>query len=82
MERFLKAACSIGIAGLAMIILFSLNGGYIGFIMGRTWETLAESHSEFNERTVRDAYPLMAEKSGLTIGPKFAKVLRVLTISK
>ena len=64
-----------------MIVLFSLNGGYIGFIMGRTWETLAESgHSEFNERTVRDAYPLMAEKSGLTVGPRFAKVLRVLTI--
>ena len=62
-----------------MIILFSLNGGYIGFIMGRTWEALAENHPEFQERVVRDAYPLMAEKSGLTVGPKFAKVLRILT---
>ena len=67
---------------MILIIFFSLNGTYIGYIMGRTWETLSDLHEEFRERSVRDPYPLMAEKAGLAVGPKFAKFLRILTIGK
>ena len=70
----------LGWSGLLLILFFAVNGAYIGSRLGLCWEILSEKFDEFNQPHVRDPYPLIAEKAGLSKSPQIAKLLRLVSI--
>ena len=71
-----------GWSGLLLILFFTVNGAYIGSRLGLCWEILAEKFEDFHQTNIRDPYPLIAEKAGLSKGPRVAKLFRMLSIGK
>ncbi len=72
------ALVGTGWSGLFLIVLFSGIAAYIGSRLGLVWEILAETHEELQQGHVRDPYPLLAEKAGSVIGPKWGKAFRYI----
>ena len=54
---------SLGWAGLALIILFTVNACFSGTRLGLCWVMLRERYEVFRSGEVRDPYPSIGEKA-------------------
>lgn len=75
-----RALSDTGWSGVLLLVVFSINGAYIGFRLGTCWEMIAENYEDFrNHEQVRDPYPLIAERTGLVYGQAWGLALRWIT---
>eukprot|EP00094_Tigriopus_californicus_P008633 TCALIF_08321-PA protein Name:"Similar to AVT1 Vacuolar amino acid transporter 1 (Saccharomyces cerevisiae (strain ATCC 204508 / S288c))" AED:0.26 eAED:0.26 QI:61/1/0.6/1/0.75/0.8/5/0/401 len=74
------ALSNTGWSGLLLLVMFAINGAYIGFRLGTCWEMIAEHYEDFRtHELVRDPYPLIAERTGRVFGQGWGLALRWVT---
>ena len=62
MSKFTMLFYLLGWAGLALILLFTINAAFSGTRLGLCWMMLEERYEEFRKE-IRDPYPSIGEKA-------------------
>ena len=72
MHEIVFLTAYLGILGMILIALFTINAGFSGTRLGLCWVMLEERYSEFKGE-VRDPYPAIAEKAIGRVSTKMRK---------